>query len=85
MSTTASPVRARRLPPRERPGAPMLLGHGRLPRESRRILRAEQGGHGEGDEPERSSHADKKAPGGRFRNLAARASRSVPNQSLARP
>ncbi|MCY1650063.1 carbohydrate ABC transporter permease [Mesorhizobium sp. B2-3-3] len=32
MSTTASPVRARRLPPRERPGAPMFLGHGRLPR-----------------------------------------------------
>ncbi|XVV33354.1 carbohydrate ABC transporter permease [Streptomyces sp. CA-100214] len=32
MSATATPVRARRRPPREVSGAPLLLGHGRLPR-----------------------------------------------------
>ncbi|MFI7350757.1 carbohydrate ABC transporter permease [Streptomyces sp. NPDC049936] len=32
MSATATPVRARRRPPREASGAPLLLGHGRLPR-----------------------------------------------------
>ncbi|MFJ8857821.1 carbohydrate ABC transporter permease [Streptomyces sp. NPDC102451] len=32
MSTTATPVRTRRRPPRDSAGSPLLLGHGRLPR-----------------------------------------------------
>ncbi|MFF7798843.1 carbohydrate ABC transporter permease [Streptomyces olivaceus] len=32
MSATATPLRARRRPPREAAGSPLLLGHGRLPR-----------------------------------------------------
>ncbi|MCZ0210493.1 carbohydrate ABC transporter permease [Streptomyces achromogenes] len=32
MSATTTPPRPRRRPPRERAGAPLLLGHGRLPR-----------------------------------------------------
>ncbi|ANJ05719.1 carbohydrate ABC transporter permease [Streptomyces parvulus] len=32
MSANATPVRARRRPPREAAGSPLLLGHGRLPR-----------------------------------------------------
>ncbi|MCU8591699.1 carbohydrate ABC transporter permease [Streptomyces sp. A13(2022)] len=32
MSATATPLRARRRPPREAAGPPLLLGHGRLPR-----------------------------------------------------